>query len=477
MKQTDTPLYDALTHFSMKRPYSFHVPGHKNGSVFMEKGKIHFHSLLEIDATELTGLDDLHDPSGCIAEAEELLAGLYRSKKSYLLVNGSTVGNLAMILAVCGEGDRVLVQSNCHKSIMNGLQLAGARPIFIQAQVHEQAGVPAGLDAQAVREALVAYPDIKAVILTHPNYYGMGQDLQDIITYAHNQNMPVLVDEAHGAHFCLGDPFPQSALAYGADVVVQSAHKTLPAMTMGSYLHLNSSRVQEKKLSRYLAMLQSSSPSYPIMASLDLARAFLAQVKEHGTAELMAFIAAFQEALAEIPQIQVIRAELQDPLKIVLQSRCPLNGYELQTVMEQANIYAELADPYNVLLILPLQKDERLLEAAAILRVQLQSYEVQREERPTYPVSFSTLKEPRMGYKELDQYSTMVVPLSAAEGCIAAEAIIPYPPGIPLLMKGEQIQQEHVQHIHVLLESGARFQGSAHISRKAIEVYDRRKGQ
>lgn len=468
MNQNRMPLYEALMEFKERRLLSFHVPGHKNGLNFPQKASGGFKDILSIDVTELTGLDDLHSPFECIDEAQQLLAEVYGVHKSYFLINGSTVGNLAMILSCCGEHDIVLVQRNCHKSIINGLKLAGANPVFLNPWIDEVHNVPVGVRDEVIKEAITKYPNAKALILTHPNYYGMGIDLEASIAYAHAHKIPVLVDEAHGAHFCIGDPFPKSALVYGADIVVHSAHKTLPAMTMGSYLHINSRLVSEEKVSSYLSMLQSSSPSYPIMASLDIARFAIAVIKEEGHDEIVEFLHRFKEGLRSIPQIAILQYPSQDELKVTVQTRCQLSGYELQSVFEKVGIYTEMADPYNVLFILPLQVNEGYMKAIEIIRLAMQQYKVKDKTasiRYTYKGEISPLP---YTYKQLERYETKLVSIEEAVGMIAAEMVIPYPPGIPLIMYGERITQEHTKQITHLEKTGARFQGST----KYMNVYD-----
>ncbi|EOO12709.1 aminotransferase class I/II-fold pyridoxal phosphate-dependent enzyme [Bacillus cereus] len=468
MNQNRMPLYEALMEFKERRLLSFHVPGHKNGLNFPQKASGGFKDILSIDVTELTGLDDLHSPFECIDEAQQLLAEVYGVHKSYFLINGSTVGNLAMILSCCGEHDIVLVQRNCHKSIINGLKLAGANPVFLNPWIDEVHNVPVGVRDEVIKEAITKYPNAKALILTHPNYYGMGIDLEVSIAYAHAHKIPVLVDEAHGAHFCIGDPFPKSALVYGADIVVHSAHKTLPAMTMGSYLHINSRLVSEEKVSSYLSMLQSSSPSYPIMASLDIARFAIAVIKEEGHDEIVEFLRRFKEGLRSIPQIAILQYPSQDELKVTVQTRCQLSGYELQSVFEKVGIYTEMADPYNVLLILPLQVNEGYMKAIEIIRLAMQQYKVKDKTasiRYTYKGEISPLP---YTYKQLERYETKLVSIEEAVDMIAAEMVIPYPPGIPLIMYGERITQEHTKQITHLEKTGARFQGST----KYMNVYD-----
>ena len=205
------------------------------------------------------------------------------------------------------------------------------------------------------------YPEAKAIILTYPNYYGFAEDLSTIIELAHIKRIPVLVDEAHGAHLSVGAPFPKSAIRLGADVVVHSAHKTLPAMTMGSYLHVNSSLLGTERIQFYLQMLQSSSPSYPIMGSLDLARAYLATFTDEDRNGLVKAITEFKFQLSRISEIAVLEPPVGvfvDPLKVSIKSKCGLSGYELQVLLEEVGIYTELADPQNVLFVLPLLKKE-----------------------------------------------------------------------------------------------------------------------
>ncbi|WHY67157.1 aminotransferase class I/II-fold pyridoxal phosphate-dependent enzyme [Neobacillus sp. SuZ13] len=473
--QSKIPLYDALIQHINKRPVSFHVPGHKYGEVLQPEAHRYFQKILKIDATELSGLDDLHSPEGAILEAESLLANLYHTRKSYFLVNGSTVGNLAMIMAACEEGAKVLVQRNCHKSILNGLSLAKADPIFVEPEFNHEWKIPSGIGLETVKESIKLYPDAKALILTYPNYYGLGYALQEIINEAHRHNIPVLVDEAHGPHLILGAPFPPSALQLGADIVVQSAHKILPAMTMGSYLHISSDLINRKKLEEYLAMFQSSSPSYPIMASLDLARNYLGEYTQEDVTFLLTGIRRFRDELANIPAIKVLEYpnDNGDPLKITIQSRCHLSGFELQRRLEESAIFTELADPNNLLFILPLLKDgqsfpfeETLLKIKKALAGL--SVHTAHEIVETASQKISSLAIP---FKEMENLEIKELPISIALGEVCAETIIPYPPGIPLLLKGERITIDKLSQLSRLIQTGARFQGGALLKDGCIKIF------
>jgi arginine decarboxylase len=235
-KRMKAPIFDTLLSLKDQQNARYHVPGHKGGAFFLDRAKPTFGSMLEIDVTELSGLDDLHDPQEIIAEAQQLAASCFYADQTYFLVNGSTVGNLAMIMAILQKGDRVLVQRNSHKSVFHALAMVEAEAIFLQPEGCPTFKVPVGVTLDQVKEAFNYYPQAKALVLTYPNYYGMALEIKEIIQYAHQQGAVVLVDEAHGAHFGQHRALPPSAMQLGADVSVQSTHKMLGSMTMASML-------------------------------------------------------------------------------------------------------------------------------------------------------------------------------------------------------------------------------------------------
>ena len=477
LNQKETPLYTTLINHFKKNPISGHVPGHKYGSNLPDDKEIQhsFYEILKLDVTEITGLDDLHDPAGAIQDAQKLAAELYDADETFFLINGSTVGNLVMIMSTCANGGRVLVQRNCHKSIMNGIELAGAQPIFLSPQIHEEIGVPTYIDIEQVKFALNQFEDIRALVITNPNYYGVSLPLEEIIQYAHSKKVPVLVDEAHGAHFVLGDPFPRSSLSMGADIVVQSAHKTLPAMTMGSFLHVKSKLVDKEKVAYYLKMLQSSSPSYPIMASLDIARYYLASFTQHDVKLMNENIKKLVTELNNIEEIEVIGNEKnKDPLKLILRSTIGLSGYELQQRLEEENVFVELADPLNVLFILPLSHEYSFHDMICRIRKAVHW----KEKRPntftkgnelTFPVDVNELV---LNYSEQNKLPVKEVQIDKAIGEISAETIVPYPPGIPVLIKGERISHNVVDYIKNLATLGARFQGTDFTNKQTIQIFE-----
>lgn len=464
MNQQQTPLYTALIQHNAKQPISFHVPGHKNGMLIPFFAQSTYEKLLKMDATEITGLDDLHDAEGCIEEAQSLLRDLYKTEASYFLINGSTVGNLAMILATCQQGDTVLVQRNCHQSILNGLELAGAEPIFLTPAFYEDGQIPTLLTKEVVERAIQLSPEAKAIILTYPNYYGFSDAIEDVIHVAKEAGLFVLVDEAHGAHFQL-EGFPKSSLSFGADIVVHSAHKTLPAMTMGSYLHIGTERINKQSVERYLRMLQSSSPSYPIMASLDLARYYLANLQD--VQAILENIQEFRQSLQKIEGIRVLEASSLDPLKVTIQSTTGLSGYALQALFEQQGIFSELADPFNVLFVLPLAVTDYTDTLKRIKSCSFEKGEPLQKEKNIYIEETQKLAR---SFHEL-KGETYYVTFEHAAGKISAELVTPYPPGIPLIMKGECITQQHIETIQRYQQLGSRFHGGSKLASQQLLVY------
>lgn len=261
-------LYKKLGQYSRAGVYPFHMPGHKRNGRLMPDVAAE-----QLDITEIEGFDNLHGPEGILKEAMEFAAKVCHSENTYFLVNGSTVGNLAGILACTKKGDTVLAARNCHKSVYNGIFLNELTVHYLYPDsVRDSKGLcsfQGEILPEDVEEALLKYPEAKMVIITSPTYEGIVSDIGRIAKIVHSHGKILMVDEAHGAHFGLGRGFPRSAVSMGADIVVQSPHKTLPAYTQSGVLHLNGSRVDKLTLEMYLSALQSSSPSYILMAGLD----------------------------------------------------------------------------------------------------------------------------------------------------------------------------------------------------------------
>ncbi|MUK88097.1 aminotransferase class I/II-fold pyridoxal phosphate-dependent enzyme [Ornithinibacillus sp. L9] len=471
MKNNDyhAPLFHHLSQFINLHPISFHVPGHKNGTIFPDHAKEYFQSVLQLDLTELNGLDDLHAPKGVIAEAEQLASEYFQADHTFFLVGGSTVGNLAMILAVCSPGDKIIVQRNSHKSIMNGLELSGANPIFINPEYDSEVERYHAPSYQTVSQAIHMHPDAKALVLTYPDYFGQTYAIQELIELAHSHGIPVFVDEAHGVHFSLGEPFPPSALVLGADVVVQSAHKMAPAMTMSSYLHMKSNMLSKEAIAHYLQMLQSSSPSYPLMASLDLSRSFLATLSSKSRADIFQSVEQLRNVLQLGTHWKVLLGD--DPLKITLHVNKGISGFEVAQCLENEGIYPELATTNQVLLIHGLGVFDQLEKVEKVIKTinEQLKYEPNHATIDISRLFREPIQELALSHQMMRQMDPIQIPLTKAKGFIAAEAIIPYPPGIPLVAKGERITEAHIEIINQLIEQGATIQ-HRHIE-EGIQVF------
>ncbi|WP_085993760.1 aminotransferase class I/II-fold pyridoxal phosphate-dependent enzyme [Oceanobacillus senegalensis] len=465
MNQGNTPLYNRLKQFREKNPISFHVPGHKNGEVFFNEAREDFENILQLDFTELTGLDDLHAPTGVIQESQELAAEFFHADETFFLVGGSTSGNLAMILACCQIGDKVIVQRNSHKSIMNALELSGAEPIFIAPDYDSTVERYTNPRVDVLKEALHKHPDVKAIVLTYPDYFGKTYDIKRMIDLAHEWDVPVLVDEAHGVHFSLGSPLPSSALLLGADVVIQSAHKMAPAMTQGSYLHIKTDFPLKDRIAYYLQMIQSSSPSYPIMASLDIARAFLANISQSELVEIRNTILHVRTILEGCKCWEVLPlTENSDFLKITLHVKHFYSITDVGNLLEEVGLFPELITDNQILLIFglaPYKQLNRLKKAVKTINERLKKDSI----HATIDISklFATpIQQLALTYQEMNQLTYKHVSFEDAVGKVAAEAVIPYPPGIPFILKGERVMDEHILTIQHLISQGVKLQQREH---------------
>ncbi|WP_406945248.1 aminotransferase class I/II-fold pyridoxal phosphate-dependent enzyme [Halobacillus sp. SY10] len=459
MVSTYIPLYEALKRNIEQKPLSFHVPGHKYGKVFEKQAYEKFQSILQLDATEVEGLDDLHAPEGVIQEAQQLASEFFHSDHTFFLINGTTVGNMAMILSVCHPGDEIIVQRNCHKSVLNALELSGASPVFISPRYERETGRHSHVSAEDVEQALKDHADSKAVFLTYPDYFGRTYDLKKIAEVVHRYRVPLLIDEAHGVHFQLGPPFPQAALTAGADGVAQSAHKMAPAMTMASFLHVQGNRIDLNRVRHYLQMLQSSSPSYPLMASLDVARAYLASWNASDKEDLFSFLEQVKSLFRSYNYWDVKATD--DPLKLTLEVLSG-TGFEWADALDAVGIVPELATTNQVLLVFGLAPSVDLLLLEERLKT-LDSQLKKQTNRATIienQIQFPAVQKLEYSYSLMQRMDVVRVGWQEAAGYVAAEAIIPYPPGIPLVMKGERLDEQHIAQVHALLSQGARFQNT-----------------
>lgn len=481
--QRSAPLYESLLLHRSRKAVSCHVPGHKQGAAVDEEAAADYKAILSLDQTEIPGLDDLHHPEEAILHAQQLAAHAFGAEQTWFLAGGSTAGNMAMVLSVCGPGDLLLVQRDAHKSVIHALMLAGARAVFLMPEVDTAAGLSLGVSLQTVQQSLERYPEARGLLVTNPSYYGIVRELAPLAALLHRQGKLLLVDEAHGAHLGFHPALPPSAMAAGADAAVQSTHKMLTSMTMSAMLHVQGSRMPRDAVSRVLSMLQSSSPSYPLLASLDLARRQAAFEGAKLFEEPLASVLWLKQQMAKLKRLAVRsreqeRAEgelkiAEDPLKVLVYDRLgQLGGSEIKAQLEERGCYPELADARQVLLAFG--PGSRMTDAVRIAEA-LNDMESRLPAEYHDGMRLSAADEPvKGGLGEEQQISVPVafgleqslrpkrithVPLKHCAGARAAELIIPYPPGIPVLYPGELITEACVRSLARLTEAGVRFHG------------------
>lgn len=300
----DGGLYDALCTYAKGDSYPYHMPGHKrNGRAGVMA------PYYEIDITEIDGFDNLHQSEGILRDAQERANRLYGAEETFYLVNGSTCGVLAAVMSAAGRGEELLVARNCHKSVYHGAVLQGLQVHYCYPSILPEYGIYDGIAAAEIKRLLEKYPASKAVVLTSPTYEGIISDIKAIAAVVHERNKILIVDEAHGAHLGLEEHMPPGAVTEGADLVIHSLHKTLPSMTQTALLHVQGRRVDRSRLRRYLRILQTSSPSYVMMASMDCCIRYVEKHRAEGFEFLRRQHALFCEKTEKCTYITVGKME------------------------------------------------------------------------------------------------------------------------------------------------------------------------
>ncbi|NNG66583.1 aminotransferase class I/II-fold pyridoxal phosphate-dependent enzyme [Caldanaerobacter subterraneus] len=459
-----TPLYDALMEYVKKETVPFHMPGHKQGRVLPKE---YIENLAKIDLTEVPGLDNLHNPDGPILEAQELAAKAFGSKQAFFLVNGSTAGIYAAMYAVLNPTDKVLVMRNSHKSVYNGVVLTQSIPVYLLPEIDYENGIAMGIDVERLEEVLQKERDVKAVVVTYPNYYGFCSDIEKIVDIVHKYGKILIVDEAHGAHFPFSNNLPKSSIKAGADIVVQSLHKTLTSFTQTSILHLNSDRVDVDRLKYSLSLFQSTSPSYILMSSIDMAREYM---EKEGKKRLEEVIQLALYVRREIDKMEGIRCLGEDIVgrygivdfdvtKLTISVKnLGIEGPEAEDFLRrECNIQVEMSDVYNILAMVTVGDDEKrvkmLLEG--LKKLSKNRKRVKFGDRILFP----SLPEMELTPSEAVRKKKVRVPFEKAEGAISADFVTPYPPGVPLICPGERIEKDMVKYIEVLYNKGIKVLG------------------
>jgi len=451
-----TPIYTALKNYMKSDILHFDVPGHKKRFPLDEHDPF-WSRIVQYDPNSTKELDMLSNPSGVIQEAEELMARAYSADCAYLLVNGSTFGVQAMILTGCGPKDKIIMPRNVHKSAVNGIILSGANPVFIEPEIDYEYGIANGITYETVKRTLREHPDAKALFLINPTYFGAASDLRAIVKLCHRHKVAVLVDEAHGAHLPFHPDFPEGSMALGADLSTVSLHKTAGSLTQSSVMLLNEGLIKNHQVRTTINLMQTTSASYLLLASLDLARHRLETKGFEIFSAILKEIEAAKQRISRMPGLSVLTKDAingrgiyeYDDTKIVVKvNELGLSGFDVYDMLKRDyNIQAELAETYVVLFVAGIgDTPETIKKLTGALEDISQKYYGKIE---PFNVSLTDFFEkPRTVVPPREAFfsPTKLLPVSESEGEICGESIMIYPPGIPLIIPGERITAKVLQH-------------------------------
>lgn len=473
----------ALTQYQTLDQYPFHMPGHK-------RSELAFSNPYSMDITEIEGFDNLHHATGILKEAQQRAADLYHSRHCFYLVNGSTCGLLAAICAAARKRDRVLVARNCHKAVyhalyVNELQAQYLYPAITGNEIQGQ------ITKKQVSEALSHDPDIAAVIITSPTYEGVISDVSGIAEAAHAHGIPLIVDEAHGAHLGFGADFPENAVKQGADAVIMSLHKTLPSFTQTALLHLCSDRIAEKQVEKYLDIFETSSPSYLLMAGMESCVRMLRENKQQLFTSCREKLNRFYKDTAELTKLHVMNRrdfleeevfDWDDSKLVIFTEKAGVTGKELyRLLLDDYHLQMEMVSGSYVLGMTSIMDRQEGFD-----RLAYALYEIDRKlTNGTVTAAHKNGKietgsdfircmyqknRMEMQIYQASELPDREVPLDEAVGKMSAGYLFLYPPGIPMIVPGEIISREFIEKIRVCRRKGLNIEGSVDFSLGRIKI-------
>lgn len=446
---------------------NFHMPGHKGKDRILDEltENLNFY-----DITETLGTDNLHYPTGFLKDAMDYIAKSYGAKKSYMVVNGTSCGIISAITGCTNPGDKILIQRDCHKAVYNACILGDLKLDYLYPEFNKKHGLNFSISLEKLEEMLINSPEVKMVVLTYPTFYGICFDIKKAAEIVHKYDKILMIDEAHGSHLYFGKGvLPPAAECSGADIVAQSTHKTLPCMTQGSILHICSDRVDQNNIETMLRMLQTTSPSYVLMASIENA---IHWMNENGEERLKRNIEVFKRKTLELRNmgINVLEDdflakegcyEFDETRAVISMSELGVTGAELQDILRyKYKIQMEFADlMYTVGYITAtdeVEDIERLFDAVKEIYLEKKQSKEKKDiiQIEPFPQLMHAMKARKAFYAE-----NKLINLRESIGKIAAEFIIPYPPGIPLVCPGEIIVQDTIDYVETMLENGINVNG------------------
>lgn len=476
------PLCEAVFNYEKAKVYPLHTPGHKGGrglekSLLAALGK----RAAAIDVSLMSELDDIHCPEGCLREAQELASQVYGSDLCFFAVNGTTVAIHAMLMGALKPGEKVLVPRNAHRAVAGALVLGGLEAVFLPPEYDDFFGINTQITPEAVEQALAADSDIKAVLVTSPNYYGLAADLKAIAEIAHSRGAVLLVDEAHGAHLGFSEALPPSALQCGADACAQSTHKTLGALTQCSMLHVKGQRIDQKKIASSMSLLTTTSPNYLLMASLDAARAQLAAGGAEMAEAALVVAEKLRYSLHDIGGLEVLDASILersevagfDGTKVTVNvAGLGITGIEAGDILRENGLAVELVDRNNVLFLLTYADDNEEIESI-INKITDIFYMIKKQNKPPLALSNNCrmpVAQQILSARQAFYADTEAIAFSEAVGRICTEQISFYPPGIPVIIPGELVSKEILTYCQSMLALGLPVSGPQDGSLRKIQV-------
>ena len=466
LSQKKAPIFEALENFRNMRVVPFDVPGHKRGRGNQELKDFLGEQCVSIDVNSMKPLDNLCHPISVIRDAEMLAAEAFHAANAFLMVGGTTSAVQSMVLTMCKRGDKIILPRNVHRSVINALVLCGAIPVYVNPEVNPKLGISLGMKLSQVEQTIIKNPDAVAVLVNNPTYYGICSDLKGIVKLAHEHNMFVLADEAHGTHFYFGEGLPVSAMEAGADMAAVSMHKSGGSLTQSSFL-LAGPNVHAGYVRQIINLTQTTSGSYLLMGSLDISRRNLAL---HGKAvfEQVKFLAEYaRNEINEIGDYYAFGRDLIDGQAIYDFDTTKLSVHTLDIGLAGIEVYDILRDEYdiqiefgdlgNVLAYISIgdriQEVERLVSALAEIR--------RRFRKPSTGMLSQEYIEPDVVVSPQEAFYADKISLKRQQtlGRISSEFVMCYPPGIPILAPGERISQDVLNYISYAEEKGCSLTG------------------
>ena len=484
LSQRDTPYLDALARYALDGYTAFHCPGHNRGEGVHDKLKAYLgESVFKFEVNEVPEIDSYQTPTGPLREALKLAAEAYGADYAYFLLGGSTLGNLVMIFSTVTDNEKIIIPRNAHKSVINAVIFSGATPVFVQPVYDYELQIDHTVTPHAYREAILRNPDVKAILVISPTYYGVAADLKAVVKLARTYGKLVLVDQAWGPHFAFSEKLPLCGVRAGADIVVTSVHKILTSFTGTSLLLLKGNRVDRVRVEKVLMALASTSPNSLLLASLDVARMQMATEGERIIDNMISLAETLREKLRALG-IRVIGREIvgkpgvydYDLTRVVFSLQdYGYTGHEINEILARDyRIQVEMSDMFNlVLLITPgtkLRDIYKLVEAIEDILLRHERGELRPKSLLRWITELPDWPPIRMSPRTAFISPQEAVPLDESVGRISAELITPYPPGIPIIIPGEEITEDVINYLKLEIRAGGKITGMADPTFQTIRV-------